>query len=101
MAKLDHVKTLLEKDILDTTEDVLLNLYIQRATDFVTDYCNLIEIPISLNSVIEEMAVFSYLSKGVENITSEGKGSLNESYITEYPSNIMNRLDRHRRIRVV
>jgi hypothetical protein len=91
----------LEKDTLVTSEDDLLNLYIQRATDFVLDYCYLTEIPVILDSVVEEMAVFSYLSKGVENVSSEGKGSLSESYITEYPSNIMNRLDRHRKIRVI
>lgn len=102
MAILDNVKTLLE--ITDSGKDTLLNLYISRATDYIQGYCKLDDsasIPSSLNSVIEEMAIFQYRQKGVENIQSESKGSLSESYIVEYPPNIMNRLNPHCQVKFI
>lgn len=76
----------------------LLEFYSHNAQDFIFDYCKITEIPPSLYTIITEMIVFQYRQKGVENISSEGKGSLSESYITEYPPNIMNRLKSHRKI---
>lgn len=92
MSILENVKILLEIDILDDEKDGLLNLYISRAEDYTRDYCKIDDIPSSLNSVIEEMAVFQFRNRGIENLQSEGKGSLSQSFLNEYPPNIMNRL---------
>ncbi|MFP5111830.1 phage head-tail connector protein [Bacillaceae bacterium C204] len=84
---------------LDVDYDSLLEYYFQNAVDFISDYCNLTEVPTTLFSVLTQMIVFQYRQKGVENIQSEGKGSLSESYLPEYPSNIMNRLSRHAQVK--
>jgi hypothetical protein len=81
--------------------DTLLEVYLQNAQEFVIDYCKLTEIPTSFHSVLSQMIVFQYRQKGIENIKSEGKGSLSESYITEYPLNIMNRLNPHCRVKFI
>jgi hypothetical protein len=93
---LDNVKVLLEIDILDVSEDDLLNLYISRSTNYVKNYCNLVDIPPELDEVIEDIAVIRYRNKGVENIKSEGKGSLSESYIDSLPEDIVDQLNQHR-----
>jgi hypothetical protein len=98
MMYLNNVKILLEIDEGDESKDGLLGLYTNRAKDFVLDFCKIDSLPSTLDSTIEEMVVFQYRQKGIENIQSEEKGSLSEIYLTEYPPNIMNRLKSHRRV---
>ncbi|MEH7416068.1 phage head-tail connector protein [Neobacillus drentensis] len=84
---------------LDSDNDSLFEYYFQNAIDYISDYCNVSEITTSLNSVISQMIAFQYRQKGIENVQSEGKGSLSQSFITEYPPNIMNRLNRHAKVK--
>ncbi|WML44085.1 phage head-tail connector protein [Neobacillus sp. PS3-40] len=98
MDYLTNVKILLEIDELDIEKDGLLNLFIFRAIDYTLDYCKINEIPTSLSSAIEEMAVFQYRQRGIENVQSESKGSLSESYFNEYSPSIINRLRSNRRV---
>jgi hypothetical protein len=81
-----------------SVDDKLLEFYLHNAEDFIFDFCKIIEIPPSLYTLLTEMVVFQYRQKGIENVQSEGKGSLSESYLTEYPPNIMQRLKSHRKI---
>ncbi|MBP1935099.1 phage head-tail connector protein [Ammoniphilus resinae] len=101
MATLDNVKILLELDLLESKQDNLLNLYIQRSTDFILNYCNLTEVPVSLNSVLEDIVVFRYRNKGIENLKSETLGSHSASFLDGLPSDIMQQLNTHRRVRVI
>jgi hypothetical protein len=96
MASLENVKTLL--GISDNTQDNLLNLYLTRATSFVKNYCNIEEIPIELDEVIEDIAVYRYRMNGVENIKSESKGELSETYRDSLPQDILSQLNRYRRV---
>ncbi|MFS0776081.1 phage head-tail connector protein [Neobacillus sp. 3P2-tot-E-2] len=96
---LENVKILLDIDEFDDSKNGLLNLFIARAQDYTRDYCKIDEIPTGLNSVIEEMVVFQFRQRGVENTQSEGKGSLSQSFIKEYPLNIMNRLQSNARVK--
>jgi hypothetical protein len=99
MPSLDNVKFLL--GITDNSQDALLNLYLSRATNFVKNYCNIDEIPSSLDDVIEDIAVIRYRLHGVEGMKSETKGSLSESYIDSLPADIINQLNCHRKVRVI
>jgi hypothetical protein len=96
MPSLDNIKTLL--GISDNTQDNLLNLYLTRATSFVKNYCNIDEIPPALDEVIEDIAVFRYRMNGVENIKSESKGELSETYRDSLPQDILSQLNRYRRV---
>ncbi|MBE2926592.1 head-tail connector protein [Anoxybacillus flavithermus] len=96
MASLENVKTLL--GISDNSQDDLLNLYISRAEQFVKTYCNIEEIPTELNSVMEDIAVFRYRMNGIENVKSETKGSLSETYRDSLPDDILSQLSRYRRV---
>lgn len=98
---LENIKLLLDIGQGDQTKDNLLTLYLNRSTNFVKDYCNLEELNPSLNEVVEDIAVFFYLNKGVENLISEGKGSLSESYREGLPSDIYKRLNEHRKLKYV
>lgn len=96
---IENAKVLADIDLIDTSKDKILELYFEEARDFILDYCKVNEIPSTLYSILSKMIVFQYRQKGLENIQSEGKGSLSEAYLTEYPPNIMNRLSRHARVK--
>jgi hypothetical protein len=99
LASLDNVKILL--GITDTSQDALLNLYLSRATNFVKNYCNVDEIPLALDEVVEDIAVVLYRKKGVENIQEEKKGSLWERQIDFLPKEIVSQLDAYRRVKFI
>jgi hypothetical protein len=99
MASLENVKILL--GITDNSKDNMLNLYLSRATSFVKNYCNIDEIPVELDEVIEDIAVYRYRMNGVENLQSESKGSLSETYRDSLPDDIIAQLNRYRRVKVV
>lgn len=90
------------KIILDVEEqDELLTIYMESATDYIIDHTGLKEIPLSLQSVVIDMTVFQYRNRELENVTSESIGSMSYSFVTEYPSNITDRLNSHKRVTVV
>ncbi|PLS04025.1 phage head-tail connector protein [Neobacillus cucumis] len=84
---------------LDSNNDTLFEYYFQNAIDFIYDYCNVSEVPTTLYTVVSQMVAFQYRQRGIENVQSEGKGSLSQSFLTEYPPNIMNRLNRHAKVK--
>lgn len=92
---LEKVKIIL--DLENDNKDGLLEIYIQNAKDYIIDFTRIEKIPKTLESVIIDMVVFQYRQRGIENVTTETKGSLYESFITEYPNNIQRRLKPHKR----
>lgn len=92
---LDSVKTIL--DINDDKSDELLKIYVNNANDFILDYTRLPKIPATLGSTVIDMAVFQYRQRELENVKSESMGAMGYSFITEYPSNITDRLDSYKR----
>ncbi|KOO46398.1 phage head-tail connector protein [Priestia koreensis] len=101
MSSLENVKLILDLFNCNETEEQLINLYLSRAANFVKNYCQIIDIPENLTSVIEDIAVIKYQLRGVEGIKSEGKGSLSESYIDSLPLDIIQQLDAHKDDRMV
>lgn len=102
MNPINTVKALLE--ITDASEDALINFYIKSAQNFIVEYCKFDsweKTPITLDTTLVEMAVFKYRQRGVENISGESKGGLNESYLTEYPQTILNALNPHCKVKFI
>lgn len=96
MSLLENVKIIVGIKPENNEEDALINIYIKHANDFIINYCEVDKVPFQLQSTMEEMVVFSYRQKGVENIDNESKGSLSEKFLSQYPSNIMNILDSYK-----
>jgi Phage gp6-like head-tail connector protein len=89
------------KTILEINDDAIVTLYLSRAIRFVKGYCNVTEVPVDLYDLLEDLAVYFYRRKGVENIKSEGKGSLSESYRDGLPDDYIQSLNQHRRMKFV
>jgi hypothetical protein len=63
-------------NITDTTQDDILNLLITNATNYVTLYLDVIDLPSNLSFVIEEMVVVRYnklQTEGLQTSFNEGK----------------------------
>ncbi|MGX2959501.1 phage head-tail connector protein [Peribacillus sp. JNUCC 23] len=96
---LDNLKLIIGRDTIDDQKSDLLQLYLSRAENFVLDYCNQEEMKPSMYEIAEEIALFNYRNKGVENMKAESKGKLSESYRDDLPKEIYKRLNNHRRMR--
>lgn len=99
---MDNIASILEVNRYDdVSQDKQIELYLKRAFNQVLLYCRQKELTLSLQEIAEDIAVFNYRNKGVENIVSEGKGSLSESYRDDLPPDIIRRLNENRRMRFV
>lgn len=96
-SSIQNMKVILE--ITDHSQDALLTLYLNRAINFVKDYCNISEIPLSLADTCEDIAIIRYRLHGAEGLMSESKGSLSEKFINHLPNNIINQLNAHKRVK--
>ncbi|MDX5474511.1 MAG: phage head-tail connector protein [Bacillaceae bacterium] len=96
MDSLTKLHILLDEDDFD-----LLEIYFSRAVNHIKSYCRLNELDETQTEIAEDIAIFNYRNKGVENIVSEGKGSLSESYRNDLPPDIIRRMNEHRRMKFV
>lgn len=104
MSALTNVKLLLGIDVNSVDKDDLLNLLISKATDNVKNICSFKDadvIPTTLNSVIEDIAVWKYQNKGKENKKSETIGHKSADFLEGIPSAIMDQIKPFRKIRVL
>lgn len=97
---ISKLKILLGIENKDESSDKL-ELYLSAASDYILNYCRIEAVPLALTSTLLKMAAFDYRAHGLDNVKSEAKGRLSESYITEYPANIINQLNPYRRIKVI
>lgn len=106
----------LELGIEDNSEDVLLNRYIDKVKDDISIECNndFIDIddegneidvfPDELNSVVEDLVLLKYRSRGMENKASEKIGDYSYTSIAEVtkgdlPKSIVKKLNKYRTVR--
>ncbi|WP_158735148.1 head-tail connector protein [Alteribacillus sp. YIM 98480] len=99
MASLTNIKLII--GISDDSKDDLLNLYISRAESFVKQYCNIEELNEVQSAIVEDMTVYLYRNNGIENISSESKGSLSETYRDLIPDHLIKALNSHKRMRYI
>ncbi|MEH7346467.1 phage head-tail connector protein [Bacillus sp. JJ1532] len=99
---LETVKALL--NIEDDSKDTILEYYIEDATNFILNEGFHDEVPHSLRSTLVKMVIYDYEKKiyrknGV--LKNKTEGDMSESYVTEYPKEILQQIQRRRRVRVV
>lgn len=85
----------------DRQKDELLVLLHGRAGAWARDYCRLAEGgDEALAPIVVEMAAHDYALLGAEGVSRRDLSGLTESYLPDYPENIMAQLRTHRRIGV-
>ena len=100
MELLERIKRLL--DIVGNEHDELLELYVEIAEEEVLDYCGDVAIP---ENLIAQIVVIKFQRRGTESLSNSNYAGNGETFLKDYPSNIINRLERlkrsNRRLRTV
>ena len=87
------------KLLYPSLDDGVLALVLEQAQDFVLDYCNIEEIPNSLNSVLLDMCKQDINKLNAEGFNSESAGGSSISYDTDYSQSVYKRLKKHKRVK--
>lgn len=87
------------KLLYPSLNDGVLALVLEQAQDFVLDYCNIEEIPNSLNSVLLDMCKQDINKLNAEGFNSESAGGSSISYETDYSQSVYKRLKKHKRVK--
>lgn len=85
----------------DTSQDDLLNYYLQKATTAVLNICKEDTLPLGLQDCVEEIAIIKYRKKDSESLKSVSEGGLSETYQDEIPPTMMKQIEKYKRIRVL
>ena len=97
MIMLERIKLML--GIVDTTKDALISMLAEDAMVEVTDYCNMAIYDVKLDSTVAKMVVQNYNRGSIQGIASESFSGVSESYVNGYTIDVMNMLNKNRRVR--
>lgn len=96
---LEEIKILLGERAGNYT-DAQINLAYRLAAAEVEDYCGR-ELDTTLELMAEQIAVIKLNRIGTEGLTAQGFSGVSESYISGYPAEVQQVLNRKRKIKVV
>ena len=91
---------LMSGDAAANYSDAQIGLAAKMAMAEVQGYCNR-ELDYELEIIAERIAIIKLNRIGTEGLTSQSYSGVSESYINGYPADIMQVLNRKRRIKVV
>ena len=96
---IEEIKLMLG-DAAANYSDAQIGLAAKMAMAEVQGYCNR-ELDYELEIIAERIAIIKLNRIGTEGLTSQSYSGVSESYINGYPADIMQVLNRKRRIKVV
>ncbi len=85
---LELMKELLGLDLTDITKDNILNHFLSKSQIAIKAYCNIEEIPESLNDIIVDLAIFFYRNRTSEGLRQSSQGSRSQTLIDGIPESI-------------
>ena len=80
--------------------DAQIEMAYRLAVNEVTEYCRR-ELDESLELIAQQIAVIKLNRTNTEGLTSQSMGGVNEAYISGYPVEIMQVLNRKRKLKVL
>lgn len=98
MEQLDRLKIKLGISLGDTSQDDLLNLYLEDAQNEILELTHLSEIPNKLLNTQIELAIIYYNKQGIEGQNSHSEGGISRSFENSIPKNIMKKILSSRRL---
>lgn len=97
---LDKFKLQLGIKFDDDSEDDLLGLLLDDATEDVLIWTNRTELPVSLESVVRQVAVIRYNKQGAEGQSSHSEGGISRSF-EDLPKGLQDSLLQKRLVKLV
>lgn len=85
---LDLIKELINIDTDDTSKDNILNHYLSKSQIAIKQYCNIEEIPESLNDIVVDLAIFFYRNRDKEGVKQVSQGSRSQTLVDDIPGSI-------------
>jgi hypothetical protein len=74
--------------IYDEFKDNILNHYLNKSQIAIKQYCNIDEIPESLNDIIVDLAIFFYKNRNNEGLIQQTQGSRSQTLVDGIPESI-------------
>lgn len=99
MAQLDSLKFRLE--ITDTEQDTLLQQLLDDAEAAILEDTNREELTFAMQPLQRELAIVYYNRSSASGLKNRSEGGISLTYDTEIPVDIIARLTRYRRLRLV
>lgn len=96
---IDEIKLLLGDAAVNYSDD-LIGLCLKQAIAEVEGYCNR-EIDYELEMIAEKIAIIKLNRMNTEGLASQSFSGVSESYIDGYPQDILNVLNRKRKIKII
>lgn len=96
---LENIKLLL--GINDNIKDIQITYLINTAKRKALDYCNILELPLAMESIIEELVVIRYNKLGSEGLQSESYSGISQTFLSDIPSDIKQQLNAYRRLKTL
>lgn len=87
-------------DAADNFTDEQIELAYKKALVEVEDYCGR-EADTAMEYIAQDIAVIKLNRTNTEGLASQGFSGVSESYLNDYPADIIKRLNRKRKIKVV
>ncbi|MEA4926308.1 hypothetical protein SDC9_197773 [bioreactor metagenome] len=85
---LDLTKELLGISIDDTSKDSVLNFHVENAQLAIKTYCNIDQIPESLNNTTVKLAIFYYKNDSQVGVIQSTQGSRSKTLVDGIPQSI-------------
>jgi len=89
------------KALLNTTDETILNILIEQATQEVINYCNVEALPTGLSPVVEEIVMIKWNKRHAQGLSSQSANGVSESYLDGLPKSTIQQLNRYRRLKVI
>ena len=96
---MEEIKILLG-DAAPNYSDALISLCYKQSLAEVEDYCKR-ELDATLEYAAQQITVIKLNRMGSEGLASQGYSGVSESYLNDYPANIIKILNSKRRLRVI
>lgn len=100
MTQLEVIKVLLGESASIFTDNQLTTLISQAESEF-KNYCNRSTLPVGAESIINDMVIVRCNRMGTEGLQSQSFSGISDSFIDGYPANIINQLNRFRKIKML
>lgn len=98
MDQLTKLKIKLGISLGDTSQDNLLNLYLEDAESTILELTHFLELPDGLSSTQIDLAIVYYNQQGIEGQTSHSEGGVSRSFEEGIPESIMKKIRSARRL---
>jgi len=96
---LENIKLLL--GITDASKDSLITLLISKSTQQVLSYCNLLELPLTMESIVEELVIIRYNKLGSEGLQAESYSGISQTFLSDIPLDIKTQLNAYRKLKTI